>query len=446
MAIKQAKYNITLAKGEDVYHFETGDQMVKITDSTGAVIGSFKEFGVEGKVVNSGSYRNLKVTGIYKVTNLTDLPPGYDVGKISILSVKAVGKVGSPDLISYDLMSQSGDVYHNVTIGGVYGTWTSGGTSLKNTITSITNSIGTLSSLKTSAKGSLVNAINEVSDVANASKIKGDATANELTSFKEHNHDARYLFKSGDTVNGDLVFANNKGMSGNSTSGTAINLIKIGSDNKVSISTTNMPVNILSNGVLTTNGKKIWHEDNDGDGSGLDADKLGGFDSSTYARLDKQNSFKQDVYINSDKSLNMYSSMTGNSPVYWRDDGKFRGEVYFDANRNFIIKSGGNVKIRANSNELIEGWGSLTLSATRSGYSSIRLKRWDQSKGSGLEIDKSSENIVLKDWDKDATGFTFEKGSSEISFPRQIKISGRKLYMQGSTPTGARTVGDIWFA
>ena len=446
MAIKQAQYKITLANGEDIYHFETDDNMVKIVDGNKSVLGTFKEYGMEGKVVTSGAFTDLKVTGIYKVTNLTGLPSGYAIGKMSILSVKAVGRVGNPDLISYDLFSQTGDIYHNVVLGSTPTGWTSGGTTVKNALSALTNGLGDLTRLNTTAKGNLVNAVNEVSLKLNTTASTLTTLTSDFATFKGHNHDDKYVTKSGDIMTGNLGLKNNTGIVSKTTLGLDVSISKLDSSNEVVIGDTKLPIRIESSTDALLNGGKIWHSKNMGSGSGLDADKLGGFNSGDFARLNKQNSFKYDMYINDDKSLNMYSSKTGDSPIYWRDDDKFRGEVYFDTNKDFIVKSGGNVKLRANSEELVEIWGSMTLSATRSGYSSIRLKRWDSSKGSGLEIDKVTENIVLKDWDKDATGFTFEKSTSEISFPRQIKISGRKLYMQSSTPTGSRTTGDIWIA
>ena len=116
MAIKKAQYTVTKATGEDVYHFETDNKMVNILDGDGVLVGTLDDMIFAGKTVTSGSYMNIKVNGLYKVTNLTGLPAGYDLGKISILSVKAVGKVGTPDLIIYDLYSQSGDIFHNTVI------------------------------------------------------------------------------------------------------------------------------------------------------------------------------------------------------------------------------------------------------------------------------------------------------------------------------------------
>jgi len=62
-------------------------------------------------------------------------------------------------------------------------------------------------------------------------------------------------------------------------------------------STTNpeIHVNTASDG---SGGQKVWHEGNDGSGSGLDADLLDGVDGSTYARLDQDEVFQGRVEMN----------------------------------------------------------------------------------------------------------------------------------------------------
>ena len=162
MAIKRAQYSQTKVSGEDVYHFQTDGKMVKILDGSHNELGTLEEFGFTGKVVNGGSFRDLKISGNYMVKGLTDLPTGFPTGKISILSIKSVGQVGNPDLIIYNLYGQSGESYQNtVTKTGQSG-WTEGGTTLKNSLTTIQNQIGTLSNLKTTSKISVVGAVNEI--------------------------------------------------------------------------------------------------------------------------------------------------------------------------------------------------------------------------------------------------------------------------------------------
>ena len=71
MAIKKAQYTVTKATGEDVYHFETDNKMVNILDGDGVLVGTLDDMIFTGKTVTSGSYMNIKVNGLYKVTNLT---------------------------------------------------------------------------------------------------------------------------------------------------------------------------------------------------------------------------------------------------------------------------------------------------------------------------------------------------------------------------------------
>ena len=121
----------------------------------------------------------------------------------------------------------------------------------------------------------------------------------------DHNHDDRYVKKSGDTMTGPLVInssvnnsyneglritraANNwagitfgsTGVSGAPTDGwfAATNPAKefiISPD--TSANTTGLT--LIKGGDLKWRNNKVWHEGNDGTGSGLDADKLDGFEA-----------------------------------------------------------------------------------------------------------------------------------------------------------------------
>ena len=437
MAIKQAQYKITLASGEDIYHFETDDNMVKIVDGNKNVLGTFKEYGMEGKVVTSGAFTDLKVTGIYKVTNLTGLPSGYAIGKMSILSVKAVGRVGNPDLISYDLFSQTGDIYHNVVLGSTPTGWTSGGTTVKNALSALTGGLGDLTRLNTTEKGSLVNAVNEVSLKLNTTASTLTSLTSDLSTFKGHNHDDKYVTKSGDLMTGNLGLKNNTGLLSRMTTGIDVNLVKLDDGNNIKLGDSSRPLEINSSGEVMLNGSKIWHEGNDGSGSGLDADKLDGLDSSIYAKVNKANTFEGEQKVN--------SNLLVEGDITLLNNGKYTGYIRSveDGNIKLINKNGHSLVYNSNGDLMTEQ--DIVISS-RSRWAGLRFSKDGVKKGIGFELDKGSRNLAFHNWDNDKTGFYFDYDTGTIEFSSAISIAGRKLYLTSSTPTGSRTTGDIWIA
>ena len=440
MAIKKAQYTVTKATGEDVYHFETDNKMVNILDGDGVLVGTLDDMMFTGKTVTSGSYMNIKVNGLYKVTNLTGLPAGYDLGKISILSVKAVGKVGTPDLIIYDLYSQSGDVFHNTVISGGASGWTSGGTALANTISSLGSSIGTLANLTTTVKTSIVGSINSLKSDLGVANTAITANANAITELENHNHDSQYISKSGDTMTGDLKVRNNNKFATMKTTGEVVSIARLDSLNKMTIGDSAIPLDILGSGAITINGRKVWTEDSDGNGSGLDADKLGGVANASFARKDIANSFTGSQTV--DGEIIMSGSDVGKSTkLVWKDGINLRGSIGFNQSGEFSIL-GNNSSVVFGANSDMKTDGSIIISSENK-WNNLRFKRWNNKQGVGFELDRNSEDMLLHDWETGKNGFTFVKNSGEISFQRQILISGRRLYIQSGAPAGA-TAGDIW--
>ena len=440
MAIKKAQYTVTKATGEDVYHFETDNKMVNILDGDGVLVGTLDDMIFAGKTVTSGSYMNIKVNGLYKVTNLTGLPEGYDLGKISILSVKAVGKVGTPDLIIYDLYSQSGDIFHNTVISGGASGWTSGGTALANTISSLGSSIGTLANLATTVKTSIVGSINSLKSELTTTDFAVTANAEAITVLQNHNHDSQYISKSGDTMTGDLRVRNNNKFATLKTTGEVISVAKLDALNKMTLGDPTVPLDILGNGAVTINGRKVWTEDSDGNGSGLDADKLGGVPNASFARKDIANSFSGTQTI--DGEIVMAGSDAGKSTkLVWKDGNNLRGSIGFNQSGEFsILGNNSNVVFGANSDMKTDG-GIIISSEKR--ITNLRFTRNSNRLGIGMEQDRNTEDLFFYDWDNNRKGMTFIKSSGEMSFAKQILISGKRLFIQSGTPSGA-SAGDIW--
>lgn len=440
MAIKKAQYTVTKATGEDVYHFETDNKMVNILDGDGVLVGTLDDMMFTGKTVTSGSYMNIKVNGLYKVTNLTGLPAGYDLGKISILSVKAVGKVGTPDLIIYDLYSQSGDVFHNTVISGGASGWTSGGTALANTISSLGSSIGTLANLTTTVKTSIVGSINSLKSDLGVANTAITANANAITELENHNHDSQYISKSGDTMTGDLKVRNNNKFATMKTTGEVVSIARLDSLNKMTIGDSAIPLDILGSGAITINGRKVWTEDSDGNGSGLDADKLGGVANASFARKDIANSFTGSQTV--DGEIIMSGSDVGKSTkLVWKDGINLRGSIGFNQSGEFsILGNNSSVVFGANSDMKTDG-GIIISSEKR--ITNLRFTRNSNRLGIGMEQDRNTEDLFFYDWDNNRKGMTFIKSSGEMSFAKQILISGKRLFIQSGTPSGA-SAGDIW--
>lgn len=437
MAIKQAQYKVTLQSGDDIYHFQTDNDMVKIVDKNKNILGTFKEFGFEGKTVTSGSFKDLKVSGIYKIQNVTGLPSGYSVGKISILSVKAVGDIGSPMLISYDLISQQGEIYHNTVMGNVATGWTSGGTELANTIKTITNQVGSVSSLKTTSKANLVNAVNELKGNIDTINRKVGSLGGDYGELKDHNHDERYVAKSGDTMSGHLNIVNNRYLQGLSTTGVSSKLIGIDSGNNIILGDSTLKLNIAGSD-LRFNGKRIWHEDNGGAGSGLDADKLGGTSYLRYARTDKENSFEKSIITNG----SLYS-----------DDSLFFGKSYAGRRGGFTSDASGNISVSNNSNVTHRFLSSGMLQSTygyelNAGARNVDLifKLNTSEGGMGFYRNNNTKFLGIYNYEKDVRIGYFHHDTSELHLEKPLNISGRKLFLQGSTPTGSIPTGSIWIS
>lgn len=437
MAIKKAQYKITLTSGENTYHFETGDEMVKVVDDNGSVLGSFKEFAMEGKVVNSGSFTNLKVSGLYKVKGLSGLPSGYDTGKISILSVKAVGKVGSPELVSYDLISQNGDIFHNTVLNGRAVGWSEGGTSLKNTINTITNNIGDTALLKTSSKSSLVGAINSVKTQADGIRSDFNTLNSDYTKFKGHDHDNKYVIKSGDTATGNIVFANGKRVQAKTTTGATFNLIGSDDNNNIHLGNSGRPLKIAGSDI-TFNGSKVWHEGNDGSGSGLDADKLGGVDSSKYARRDGDNTFERSILT----TKNLYAGSTlffglDYENRYGGIGGKSSGEINFYTKKERTHSIG--------NDGTFQSWNSHELFANQREVK-VRLRLNSADAGLGMYRNTSSKYLGFYNWEKSERAGYIDEVTSEFHFDKPIHVGGRKLFLQSGTPSGSIPAGSIWIS
>lgn len=448
MSIKQSNYKIKTLTGEDVYHFTTSDKQVQILDKNLSLVGTLKEFAFEGKVVTGGAFTNLKVTGLYKVKSLTGLPKGFDVDKTAILSIKSVGEINNPDFTTYTLISQEGSIYSNTVVGAKQSGWSEGGTTLKNTINGILASQGDMSALETKTKSNLVGALNEVNTGLADTTKKFDNLVTDYDTFKKHNHDSVYLKKNGDIMNGELIFANGKGMQIMDSQSRKKDLMKVDAAGNVAFGHADGKLELSSKGGLAHNGKKVWTEVNHGKDSGLDADLLGGVNHSNYARRDMQNDFFKPVLLKEGNSLYLdETDSQAYGKIYWRNKDYFaRGMIEFDASGRLNIFNNGYRFLTIKGDGRVEVFNGHDIYASEHEANLIfRLNGGDN--GMGFYRNKSSKYFGMYDW---ASGggrvFYVQPGERVMRFDNEIAIKGRKLYLQGATPSGARTVGDIWIA
>lgn len=434
MAIKRTKYNYTTSNGLDTFHFQTDDEQVKVLDSNKKVLGSFKEYALEGKVVNSGSFKNLKVSGLYRVKNLSGLPQGYDVNKISILSVKSVGNINNPVFTLYTLVSQNGDIYHNTVVGTQESGWTEGGTALENTLTDITNDLGEKSSLKTTNKTNIVGAVNELDSRVGSNTTRLSSAESRLTALDTHNHDDKYLKLSGGNVTGNVRLNNGKSLIGKNANGSSdISLIKTTNQNNIVVGDTSSQIKINSTDIVNSSGNKVWHADNDGAGSGLDADKLDGVHHSDFAKLSNENRFKKNVVTDG----NMYVG----EDIYF-------GENYSNRLNQITSASNGTLSIGKSTPVTISNSGRMT---TKSDIVIGSQERWaglrfslNGSKGIGFERDKNHGALVLHNWDNSKNIFRANEDGVVHFGQNHVTINGRALYLTPGEPSSSAPTGSIW--
>lgn len=260
MGIKKAKYEVA----QNVIHFETDDRMVNILDSKDNLIGSLRELAFEGKVVNSGTFQDIKHAGVYRIKGLSGMPQGVPSDKECLLTVQAIGDADNPELIFYKVITPNGVVLENTVSGSSSSGWGSGGVNLQNTIKNINSSIGDVANLKTNAKN--------VSDSLNELKAEADKSEDHLNklqdSFDKHNHDDRYVNQDGDIMTGDLklkggtiVLGNDVAYTAFNNGGNRTNIAKVDKNNNVVLGDDQFNVEVRGKG-LKFNGEAVVTEKN----------------------------------------------------------------------------------------------------------------------------------------------------------------------------------------
>ena len=437
MAIKNAEYQIKESGGFNVYHYTTNSGAVKILDSNKNILGTLHEFSFEGKVVESGSFKDLKISGLYKIKSVSGLPETIPSGKIALLQVKAVGKINVPEFVNYQVFYPNGTIYNKTIIGSTESSWSNGGTKLENTITTLLSNFGELSGLNTETKGSLVGALNEVNTNLNTTK---NTLAGLNTSFVAHNHDSRYIKKDGDDILGDIKIPSTKGFYAKLSSGELRNLISTQSNGDLQVGNEKSVLNLYSTNNLLHNGKKVWTEVNDGTNSGLDADLLDGLHGSDYAKSSTTNTFTESNVFNKNVSIKGIVGLGDKLTVFSDSNNDFN--INTDSSVAFNFRVDKEAKIHANSIYFDDD----------SVFGENRLV-WGDTTGDSIGFLRNpayKNELWLHHWTKSGTPgsgrfFWADPKTNTVNFDNSISISGRRMYMQGNQPTGSIPVGSIWF-
>lgn len=435
MTVKNARYKVLSSSGYDEYHFETNNGQVKILDKNKNLLGTLKEFAFEGRTVTTGKISEIQVSGLYKVKGITGLPANIASTETAILQVLAIGDIGKPDMIYYQLISNKGSVYNKTTVPGANGTetsWSTGGTDLDNTISKIISNFGDATKLNTQSKTSAVSAINEVNTNLKATQKDLNDLEIDYTTFKQHNHDDRYIYKYGDTVKGSLVLDSGAGFQSNGPNGTFLNMFIQNNAGEYDLGNVDTAMNLWSKNVLLHNGKKIWTEVNHGANSGLDADKLDGVHAAEFPKLSVANTFAQ--------KQTFTSGIKVGTPIEWNN-----GTAGFDSVGNFNINTATKVFFSKTGDLNAHG---LALSNSSSEARIIFNGNSTDDIAFFRSINQNEE-LWLHHFTSSGNGSTFFKASTKdhvVRFENEIGIKGRKLYLQSGQPSGSIPNGSIWIS
>lgn len=433
MDILNSQYKIKNKSGEyDVYHFESNQNMVKVLDEKDNELGNLGELIFSGKRVMSGDISDIKVPGLYNIKGVSGLPNGLQSNKSYMLQVEAVGPIGDPSLINYKIIDDKGSIYYKTTTSSNASDWSNSGTSASKTMDRIVDTVGDLDNLVVQ-RSNIINALN---DIDNQLKQHDDKITSNTNTLLNHNHDSAYisLGKPSDvktTVN--MVY--NSGFNAKSLDGKTVdNLISVDKNGRLLIGSKNRPLTIEAKNLSFGSNEKIWTSENDGDGSGLDADRLGGKKSTAYALKDGNNNFTGDnsffgkFKLKKDTSLGI-GGLTGTT--------KDKGMVIYDSNNGelFGLSEGIGINtygIKLTSNNKTESH--ITLAQGGSDLSGVSLR-----------MNRNSGDLDFVNNRNRSTVASIKKRNSHMSFSNGIEIDGKKLYIQDREPSGTNhPIGSIW--
>lgn len=401
--IKRSQYQYKGKTGFDVLHFETDDKSVRVMNGQ-TDFGTLQELKFTGKTVTTGKVTDLKISGLYKIKGLTGMPNGLPADKIHILSIKAIGNLGSPEMIQYQLVTEDGSIYNQTCSGGVTTQWTAAGSKMESKINSL---LKDYNSFKTEMQG--------------------------------HNHDSRYIRKE----NGVVVEDINLGVGKKITIGGK-DLAKVNDSGVMEIGDANSEVHILAKGEVLLNGKKVVVADKNG--VGVNAQYLDGIPANSYALRTGGNTFNGACDFDQGILLNKVNDRTSDG-IFWNDpNGKMRystglrytgSDYVFVKDQVWLMSINNKGRVRANDLEV-----SGEATANRA---VIDMKIGSNDKGMQIMKDKAGRYFGLNNMNV-PNGWVFwvDDDNTNVHFDKEIYISGKKLFIQSGTPTGDIPEGSIW--
>ena len=433
MAIKRAIYKQMNSEGTefDILHYQTSAGGVEVLDNNKVSKGNLDSLLMKGVPVNSGDIKDIKVSGKYRVKGVSGLPTGTNSSEEYMLEVVSMGEdINNPILVNYMLTDKSGYMYYR-TISGTNqdSGWSSGGTGMKNTINSILNTLGSSQNLKTSNKV-IVDAINELVDFRNSS-------SQSIQDLSNKDFDSRYIRRDATTnVNADTNIQHGKGFNILLGNGSTVNLIKSDLSGNTILGNADKALKISSSGDMTHNGSKIWTAGNDGAGSGLDADLLGGVPSSRYLTTDSNGQFSKNIRFNEGITIG------DNKRITWGGQAGMSVNTQSGATIASFTDTNGSIYASLNSTT---GLHSSALSLIGGAVnSSIEMKGKASDRGFAISVDKNTGELKLVNSQNGAVLFNAGKEGSELGFENRIMINGRHVYIQKNQPPTSAPEGSVW--
>ena len=433
MAIKRAIYKQMNSEGTefDILHYQTSAGGVEVLDDNKVSKGNLDSLLMKGVSVNSGDIKDIKVSGKYRVKGVSGLPTGTNSSEEYMLEVVSMGEdINKPILVNYMLTDKNGYMYYRtISETNRDSGWSSGGTGMKNTINSILNTLGSSQNLKTSNKV-IVDAINELVDFKNSAN-------RDLDELNNKDFDARYIRRDRTTnVSADTNIQHGKGFNTLLGNGSTINLIKSDLAGNTILGNANTELKMSSSGDMTHNGSKIWTAGNDGAGSGLDADLLGGVPSSRYLTTDSNGQFSNNITFNEGITLG------DNKKITWKDKAGISVNTQSGATITSFSDTNGVTYASLNS---IAGIQSNALTLTGGALnSSIEMRGKASDRGFSLSVDKNSGELKLINSQNGAVLFNASKSDTNANLGKSIMFNGRHLYIQKEQPPTDAPIGSVW--
>ena len=422
MAILQSRYKIANKNNQfDTYHLETNANMVKVLSPSNQELGDVNSLVFTGQKVTSGNVTDIKLSGLYRVNNLSGLPENISGDNNYLLNVKSIGEdVDNIAFSNYSLIDTDGSIYSKTISGNNDSGWSSGGTKAQESINKLEQAMGNNSGLKTISKN-VVGAINELyASLGNANE--------DLADYSTHNHDTRYIRKDIDSdLSANVNVLNGYGLNIKHLTRGTVNLIKSNINRDIEIGNTESKMHIKTDGDILHNSGRIWSTENHGVGSGLDADKLHGVDGALYVREDTRPFFQEGMKIKDKRTVSFV------------DDKDAEVAHLATIGSNLIIRSQ-NGKVISNFNN--DGFSTPKIMVTSpsgltiQGTGSLGFSQTIESNGYAFRNRTTGKRLA-----------SVGQRDNHVDFDNGMAVTGRRLYIQSQQPTDTNIpVGSIWIS